>query len=476
MSRRRFALALGLTATLAAGTPAEEPAPSILALPLRISASSLFARLRQETPTQASAMADWVEMPPGSGHFFHYRWTRGPLDMNWKGARFEATTRLDYGLEAGMRKRDVVPFSRSNQIMSLAQVGMGTPSQLDLHLATSVRLGEDWRIHTETQVTPTLVDGVKVPLVGIDLSKWVGQLLSAGIAQKTREFDTEVPRRLDLGPLVRRLWSALAKPQALPGGEAWIEVAPVRFVVAPVATEGDGILLKVGLEARPRLGLGAVPPSPQAAAATAVELPLPPLAAADPGDGFRLALDGEFPFAEAQEMLAKVLVGKDLPLPGGLGVRVAAARLDAAEGRPRLALDVTGALTGTVALGGTPQLDAATGDLTVPDLDYAFDAAGAAGGLAALAQRAMADRLRSELRNRARWNVGGLLRRLKRAGDAALNRSLAPGVGLAGALGEVRVDQVATTPQGFRLRMVASGSATLDATEAMAKLEKAEGP
>lgn len=465
--RRILAITLG---ALASTAPAAPPPPSVLVLPLRLSANRLFARLRSETPKSAEAMDDWVEMPPGSGRFFHYRWTRGPLAMSWKGARFEATTRLDYGLEAGMRRRDVIPFSRSQRIMSLAQVGLGTPSRMDLHLATSVRLGEDWRVHTETAVTPTLVDAIKVPVVGYDLSHGVGQLLAAGISQKTREFDAAVARRLDLGPLVKELWQALARPQRLLGGSAWIDVAPERFVVAPVTTQGDGIVLKVGLEARPRLGLG------QAPAASATEPALPPLVPRDPGDGFRLALGAELGYPEAEKVLTRVLAGKTLPLPGGLAVRVGTIGLETREGKPRMTLGVTGALTGTVALSGTPALDPSTGDLTVPDLDYSFDASGATGGLARLAERALAERLRSELRNRARWNVGGMLRKLRRAGDAALNRSLGPGLGLSGKLGAVQVEEVTTTPEGFRLRLAATGSAALDASEALERLERREDP
>ena len=218
-----------------------------------------------------------------------------------------------------------------------------------------------------------------------------------------------------------------------------------------------------------RPGLGAT-------ATTGLAAALPPLVARDPGDGFRLALDGELGFAEAQRMLSRVLVGSNLPLPGGLGVRVDGVSLAAADGQPRLTLDVSGALTGTVALRGAPVLDPTSGDLSVPDLDYSFDASGATGGLARLAEQAMADRLRSELRRRARWNVGSLVRKLQRAGDAALNRSLGPGLGLSGSLGEVRVDQVTTTPAGFQLRLVASGSASLDASQALDEIERRKDP
>jgi hypothetical protein len=372
-----------------------------------------------------------------------------------------------------MRRRDVIPFSRSNRMMSLAQVGMGKPSRLDLHLATTLGLSDDWKVRSQTTVTPKLVDAIKVPVVGIDLSKWVGELLAAGIAQKTREFDAEVARRLDLGPLAKKVWQGLSKPMSLLKGDAWIDIAPSRFVVAPVTTEGDGILLKVGLEARPRLGLGALPTAPAVAKASAT---LPPLVARDPGDGFRLALDGELGFAEAQKMLSRVLVGQNLPLPGGLGVRVGGVALASEGGQPRLTLDVSGALTGAVTLRGTPALDPASGDLSVPDLDYSFDASGATGGLARLAQATLADRLRSQLRNRARWNVGGMLRKFRRAGNAALNRSLGPGLGLSGAVSDLGVDEVTTTPTGFRLRLVASGKASLDASEAMAKIEARKEP
>lgn len=469
--KRSLIIGLALAAApLLTPARAEAPPPSVLVLPLRISANRLFARLRTETPKQAASMGEWVEMPPGSGRFFHYRWTRGPLDMSWQGARFEATTRLDYGLEAGMRRRDVIPFSRSDRIMSLAQVGLGKPSQLDLHLATTIRLGEDWRVHTETSVTPKLVDAVKVPVVGIDLSRWVGELLSAGIAQKSREFDAAVAERLNLRPLAEKLWRALSKPRRLLGGDAWIDVAPAGFVVAPVTTEGDGIVLQIGLEARPRLGLGAAPATPPATGAVA----LPALVSRDPGDGFRLTLDGELGFADAERMLSKVLAGKALPLPGGLPVRIREVELSAADGQPQLALGVSGALSGTVALRGTPALDATSGDLTVPDLDYSFDAGEATGGLARLVNAQLADRLRSELRRRARWNVGGLVRKLQRAGGEALNRSLGPGLSLTGALDEVRVAEVATTSQGFRLRLVASGEAVLDASQALEQLERRE--
>ncbi len=448
----------------AAPSPPSPEATSVLSLPLTVSLNRLFAVLRKLVPEKEDRWAGWSEVPAGSGRMVRYAWNRGPLDLELGGLRFSAATRIDYRLEFGMPWNRLNPFSRSTEVQSLASIGSGSkPSRVDMRFETGLEVGEDWRLRSRTRIEPTLVDAVKIKAMGLDVSGWITPVLQAMLADKAADFDRKVAERLDLRPFAEKLWKRLTTPLALTGEGTWLRIRPVGFSISPLEVEGDAVRLVLQLRAAPEIGSGPLP-------ATTAVAPLPPLTPAGPERGLRLALGVGLDFASASHLLSRVLVGKSLAMPLGPALAVRRLAIDSESGRLRLAVDVTGPFEGRLALAGSPRFDPASGDLTVPDLDYALETTGF---LARMAEAMVAERIRSELRQRTRWNLGGQLRKLERSGSRALNRPLGDGLSLSGKLGSLGLDALEVDAQGIRIRIQATGEAALRADAALDRaLEK----
>ena len=130
-------------------------------------------------------------------------------------------------------------------------------------------------------------------------------------------------------------------------------------------------------------------------------------------------------------------------------------------GRLAVELRVSGDVEGRLYLVGTPEIDPATGRISVPDLD--FDLA-TRDVVVAAAAWLRADELRDLLRDKASWPATAAVEFLTGWLEKGLNRDLSEDLRVEGAVDAVRILGVRAMRRALLVRVSARGEARLFVT------------
>ena len=118
-------------------------------------------------------------------------------------------------------------------------------------------------------------------------------------------------------------------------------------------------------------------------------------------------------------------------------------------------------MNGSVYLVGRFAYDSAARTVLVNDLRYTLASASAMTRIRASLGAPLIRRALAEATGHGRLNVGAQLDSVRAQLTAELNRPLAPGVALAGAVRDVKILGVHTTPTAFVVRVVLDGDARI---------------
>jgi hypothetical protein len=180
--------------------------------------------------------------------------------------------------------------------------------------------------------------------------------------------------RVPLGPLVELTLDALSRPLPIApleektGEPSCLDLDAQALVLSKAQAIGDEALaLAIGLDVAPRLTIGACPERLSVVRAVRVRQ-------APAEREYRVLLALAIPYELLAEKLRDKAVGKRLG-EGKRSIVVRSVELADANGRVLIKAQVEGAVTGTVALWGTPEVTERDGRavLTVPDLQVAVE-------------------------------------------------------------------------------------------------------
>lgn len=422
-----------------------EPPASTVHLPVTFSLGPLATQVEDLAPRGDDNEAEWHEL----GRFYvKEKWERGPLRVSLGDNWVEVHTRVSY--RARMAARACVPVAGC-RFVQLASCGHGGPMPtLDVGLRTTLRWREDWTLVPHTTAAPVEA-GVRCRLTEarIDVTERVQQAAQNALAGLTPRIDAELREAVALRRRVEPVWAALQEPIEAADG-VYLLLRPESVAVAPPRASGTDLSTTVALTVRPKVVVGERP-----------ELPAVPLPNYDsvvgPERGFRIAVVAEVPFAAANELLQREVVGKVLEVRGR-SVRVRGVRLYGGGRQVVMEVKLAGDARGTVYFVGTPAYDVATQMLTVPDLDFSVETrnvlAGAAGWL-------LHDDLRGQLRAAARFGVGERIAGLRAQLDSAINMRLDTDVEMRGGVDALRPLGVVVTPNALGAVVEAAGHAQI---------------
>jgi hypothetical protein len=175
----------------------------------------------------------------------------------------------------------------------------------------SVRLGGKAQIayspewYLDFRVHPILEPDVRCNAVfeRIDLATWSAKLIDHAMDPVTEKIRDVIRAKTDLSGKAAPLWAKLQEPISV-GPGAWLEVRPyAAFANVPEVTDsGEYLTMKAGLEARPRVVLGARP--------SAGARPLPPLSSHAHGQSFNVNLRAVLEYGKMTRLLRQKLVGQ----------------------------------------------------------------------------------------------------------------------------------------------------------------------
>lgn len=425
----------------AVGTPAPLPPveAATIAIPVTIPVASVRQTLDTLFPvTDSLGRAECLALGGAVCHQYVYR--REPLQLDMQGDRVSLVARLAY------RGRVAVPGG-----VGLASCGYAPEPmrRATLQMATSLYWRSDWRLASrQTQLRADLLDPCQVTVLRVDASPLMRRVLDAQLAKLTRTVDSLVLDAADLRPMADSLWRSLLAPMPLDSASTlWLQMTPQAASLGAVQGSQGTITTRLVMTARPRVLLGDAPPTESRA--------LPALTLAPTVSGIHVPVDVELPFA----MLGREATTLLQVEAQGSGLDVRDVKIWGVGDTAVVRLDVKGKIDGALYLLGQVAWDPASRKVLVRDLRYTVASAGAMTRMKTTLGAPLIRRALDQATNGGALDVGAQLDSMRATLTREMNRELAPGVSLTGAVNEITIRGLYATPTSFVLRVVLDGEA-----------------
>ena len=455
--RRVLASSLGLAASAACSRHFDVPAPAVatestptippaeravIAVPVTIAMSRLLAQTDSVFPPSDSL--DRTKCSSLGGFVCHqYVYRRDTLDLTMSGDRMTLFTKLHY------RGRVALPG-----VGGIASCGYEPEAmrRAEFRMSTSLYWRTDWRLASRgTVMTPDILDPCQVTVLKVDATPLMRRVVNGQVAKFRQQFDSIVPAVADLRPAADSLWRTLQRPFALDSASTiWLNMAPEGASLAPLVGGSGAISTGLLMTARPRVVVGTKPSLATKA--------LPSLTLAGAARGIHVPLDIELPFDALSQRATALLAGEI----AGKGITVRDVTVWGVNDTAVVKVRVEGRMSGSLYLVGTVSYDAASRSVLIPNLRYTLESSSKMSSIKATLGAPRIHRALDQATGHGRLAVGEQLDRFKAQLGTELNRELAPGVTLAGAVDDVRIEHLYTTPTAFVLRVVFDGAASID--------------
>lgn len=415
--------------------------PAVITLPVAISLAKIRAQLDTVFPPVDSL--DRAKCTALGGLVCHqYLYRRDSLDLRANGDRVTLQTHIRYRASVGMPG-----------VGGIASCGF-PPDRLkraDVRLATTLYWRSDWKLGSRgTNVGATLGDKCQVTVLDVDATSIVKRLLDGQSDELRREIDSLLPTVADLHAAADSLWKLSQQPLALDStSTVWLTLSPEQVSLAPLVGSASSISTAIVLTARPRVIVGEKPEVSSA--------PLPTLTLARRSSGIHVPIEIELPFSDLSQKVTAMLSGET----AGKGMQVDEVKLWGVGDTAVVMVGLRGKVNGSLYLLGRVSYDSSSRTVLLSDLRYT------------LASHDMMSRVKSTIgagrvksavdaaTGHGHLAVGDQLDSLKSRLTEQLNRSLAPGVTLAGSVRDVRFSGLYTTQTAFVLHVVLDAEAVI---------------
>ncbi|HKW09693.1 MAG TPA: DUF4403 family protein [Gemmatimonadaceae bacterium] len=424
--------------------PAVAPAPSepaIITLPIAIALSKIRTQLDSVFPPVDSL--DRAKCTALGGLVCHqYAYRRDSLDLRANGNRITLQTRLRYRASVGLPG-----------VGGIASCGFPpeTMKRAVVQLATTLYWRSDWRLGSRgTTVAATLSDPCEVTLLHVDATPIVKRIIDAQAEDLRQEIDSVLPTVADLHGAADSLWQLAQQPLSLDSASTvWLTFSPEAVSLAPLIGSASSVSTALVLTARPRVTVGAKPSiDPQA---------LPSLTLARRSSGIHVPVEVELPFSDLSQKVTVLLAGDT----AGKGIRVSEVKVWGVGDTAVVTVGLEGKVNGSLYLLGRVSYDSVSRAVLLSDLRYTLESHDT---MTRLKSTFAAGRIKAAIdaaTGKGHLAVGEQLDSLKSRLNYELNRSLAPGVRLAGSVNGVRFSRMFTTQTAFVLRVVLDGEAVI---------------
>lgn len=361
--------------------------------------------------------------------------TRSPLKFDFNGNTVSVSTSFEYRANAWVK-----PLLITQHV----SCGMGKERpRLNLTVSTTYDVTSNWHLKTKSRLvkfdrpTKTERDQCEISFLHIDVTEKVIAAVSGVLEKELAKLDTTIGK-VSIEKPVDELWDKLQRPISIAKGQLWFRIRPQEVALGPITATDSSLTARLDLQAKPRIRAGERPADDT--------MPLPPLgrtkAVVDTAD---VMIEGTLYYAAANKILEKKVTGKSIG-SGWRRVKIESiVARPGGRGKMLLGVTISGAADGTVYVVGTPHYDSVSRLITVPDL--AFDVK-SQGYLESAAGWLINGPLLDEVRDEAKLPVQELLDELVQIVNKEINRPLAEGIYLRGALSDAHALSVRAVQRG----------------------------
>ncbi|WP_373065541.1 DUF4403 family protein [Gemmatimonas sp.] len=436
---------------------------SIVDAPISYALEPALTALEQAVPRRFGSLDKRLPIPSSKRQQLAFAATRTPFLVKFDGQKLTLTTTVSYK-GRGWYKPVIGPT------LSASCGTDEAPPRLHVVLTTDIGLKPSWVLESRSRVTSLRPasndarDACLVTFLKVDVTEQVVRAVRPMLASKLPALDRKIAA-FDVRRRVEKWYGMMQRPIRV-RDSLWLDLAPEQLRLGNFSLQDSALVATVRLYAHPRLIAGPQPLDPKS--------PLPPLSPAlkEVGDSARIRIEGLLPYDVASATLSRGLIGRKFRR-FGRSVRIdslVVSPLD--DGRVVLAVRVSGDISGTAYLVGTPRLDQATRALVVPDLDFDVSTSNAlVQGLAWLRKGDMV----VQLRKQARFPLDTILEETRAKVQDALNRDLTDGVQLSGTVRTGKLLDVLVHPRWLVVQAEAAGTLALDVDRAITVKRKFSG-
>lgn len=325
--------------------------------------------------------------------------------------------------------------------------------EIELEAKTSFRISKEWNLKTQTDLTnytwikkPTAqVGGFTIPLGSL-----ADIILKNSKSYLGDQFDESILTYFDLKSLVNNSWISISRILSVSDEyKAWLSVNPSKITMAPLIIQGDSLISSLSLMAKPQLSIGEKPRENSANKIPEYSQVL--------SSNLRtmLVLRTKLPFSETKNLTLKQ-VGGQIYSSGKKSVTVTDVNYFGINNKMGVEITLTGAYKGKIFLTGTPEVDANSHLINLPDLDFNLETRNflikSAGWI-----------LKSNLRKMVQENINFYLtlnlNETKKELEKHLNDyPLATGFKMKSKIDQLSVDNIQITPEGIMVDINIGGN------------------
>jgi hypothetical protein len=424
------------------------PPLSSISVPLEIPIGILTELLEDAVPRSLGKVDSMWPVPRDGRARVEIALQRGSfgLQIVEQDARIETT--IAYALKVAY---DVPAFP---DVGGSCGTGDAPKPRLRVAISSPVSIARDWTLSTRSHVEyvrPASAeprDRCEVTLFGVDVTDDVAAAAKTFIQEHLDAVDRSAAR-VDTRGRFAEWWGKLREPIQLEDS-LWLAIGPEAIRRGPIRGTGDTVEVELALGARPRIVYGARPRGRLA--------PLPPLDTGHVEPELNLLVDARAAYPAISDFLANHLGGTVVEL-GGRRVRIRALRIyGIGAGRLALELDLDGDIAGRLYLTGTPFIDAKSGSISIPNLE--FDEA-TRRELFPILPELTALPLRDFLRGKAVWPSEPAVEWLTRWLAIGLNRYLSEELGITGVVDDMEIVAAYALREALFVRISARGRASV---------------
>jgi hypothetical protein len=427
--------------------PPDAP-PSTIGVPLAFPVSLLSDLLEEAVPTTYGTFDEMRVLPARGRTNVSLALERSPFHVTLVDDEARVATTLRYALR----------LSYGLPVLPDPSGSCGTDPERRPSLAVVIRsrvsLDSQWSLRTVVRLSDvraasvTVVDRCEVSILDLDVTDRIVEGARTFIESHLGAIDNHAAD-VDTRSRFEKWWRTLQEPIELDDA-LWLSMRPESIRRGPVRGSGDSVRVELALTARPRIVYGSRPNEPLR--------PLPALDTGAVSPRLDLLVDARAEYGSASRFLVERLGGSELKL-GDRSIRIDALRVfGIGAGLLALELRVTGTLRGRLYLTGSPTIDLATGQISVPDLE--FDEA-TRDQLFPFLPELTALPLRDYLRERATWPSEPAVRWLSGWLVRGLNRSISDDLRVTGSVDTVQIVRAYALKDALLVRISAKGSASL---------------
>lgn len=333
---------------------------SNIEVPVSVDLKSYFVQAENSVPVKYTD-----NQQPCEGLRYAYTFTRSPFNITGSSNVVNLKFVGSYGINASYCAKCGSLFGGDTKCMVptlSAQCGWGTepPRKMEISYQSTFSISPDFHLSSKTVLypAPKPLDRCNILMGNIDVTDRLIQYVSGPLNDLGKQVDAKIAA-YNIRPMVEQIWKNMASEVKI-GDVGYLSINPQTVRLSKFSLNGSVLNFSVGLSAKPIV---------TTASANLPAKSLPNLTTYAPANGFSIYLDLLENYNHLTDVVNKQIVGQSAQIAGkdfivdntkiyGIGKQIA------------MQVDFKGSNTGTIYLVGTPTYNAATHELSFPDLTF----------------------------------------------------------------------------------------------------------